>query len=103
MEGGMRNSWEAANCFVVVQTNKSGMMYTGIELPVSKELKEDLITASRKSDRVMSIELGLEEMVLHKWVLNRTKKKRFGNIIIMDHELNATQDGVSVIVGGYLN
>ena len=29
------------------------------------------------------------------------KKKRFGNI--MDQELSASQDGGTVIVGGYLN
>ena len=31
---------------------------------LSKELKEDLISVSRKSDPEMSIELGLEEMVV---------------------------------------
>ena len=40
-------------------------------------MKEDLISMSRKSDPVMSIEIGLEEMVvvtscvlmLHKWIV----------------------------------
>ena len=32
---------------------------------VSKELKEDLISLSRNSDPVMTIELGLEEMVVN--------------------------------------
>ena len=32
---------------------------------LSKELKEDLISVSMKSDPVMSIELGLEEMVVN--------------------------------------
>ena len=31
----------------------------------SKELKEDLIIVSRKSDPVMSIELGLEDMLVN--------------------------------------
>ena len=50
------------------------MEWWGIVL--SKELKEDQISVSRKSDPVMTIELGLEEMVvnimsvlLHKWVV----------------------------------
>ena len=32
---------------------------------LSNELKDDLITVSRKSDRVMSIKLGLEETVVN--------------------------------------
>ena len=32
---------------------------------ISQELKEDLISVSRNSDPVMSIELGLEEMVVN--------------------------------------
>ena len=32
---------------------------------LSKELKEDLINVSRNSDLVMTIELGLEEMVVN--------------------------------------
>ena len=32
---------------------------------ISKELKEDLISVSRNSDPVMTIELGLEEMVVN--------------------------------------
>ena len=32
---------------------------------LSKELKEDLISVSRNSDPVMTIELGLEEMVVN--------------------------------------
>ena len=70
---------------------------------LSKELKEDLISVSRNSDPVTTIELGLEEMVvlvLHKWVVYRMKNKRFGN---MDQELSATLDGEGVIVGGYQN
>ena len=32
---------------------------------LSKELKEDLISVSRNSDPVMTIELGLEDMVVN--------------------------------------
>ena len=32
---------------------------------ISQELEEDLISVSRNSDPVMSIELGLEEMVVN--------------------------------------
>ena len=76
---------------------------------LSKELKEDLINMSRNSDLVMTIELGLEEMVVNIMCacapqvgcrLYRMKNKRFGN---MDQELSATLDGEGVIVGGYLH
>ena len=44
--------------------------WNGVGIVLSKELKEDLISVSRNSDPVMTIELGLEEMVcvlvLHK-------------------------------------
>ena len=77
-------------------------------LTIQRTVKEDLMSVSRNSDPVMSIELGLEEiwwltscvLMLHKWVVSRMKKRRFGN---MDQELSETQDGESVIVGGYLN
>ena len=42
---------EATSCSVVVQTNKSGMVWG------SKELKKDLISVNRKNDLVMRIEL----------------------------------------------
>ena len=51
---------EAASCSVVVQTSNNGMVYEGIVPTLQKELKEDLHSVSRKSDPVMSIELGLE-------------------------------------------
>ena len=44
-------------------TNEQG--WNGMGIVLSKELKEDLLSVSRKSDRVMSIELGLEEMVVN--------------------------------------
>ena len=37
----------------------------GVGIVPSKELKEDLICVSRNSDPVMTIELGLEEMVVN--------------------------------------
>ena len=45
------------SCSVVVQTSKSA--WNGVGIVLSKELKEDLTSVSRKSERVMSIELGL--------------------------------------------
>ena len=39
--------------------------WNGVGIMLSKELKEDQISISRKSDRAMSIELGLEEMVAY--------------------------------------
>ena len=47
----------------MVQTSKSGTV--GIGLVLSKELKEDLNSVSRKSDPVMSIQLRIEEMVVN--------------------------------------
>ena len=55
----------------------------------------------------MTIELGLEEMVVNIMCACapqvgciENEKERFGK---MDQELSATLDGESVIVGGYLN
>ena len=39
--------------------------WIGVGIVLSKELKEDLISASKESDPVMTIELGLEEMVIN--------------------------------------
>ena len=39
--------------------------WNGVGIVLSQELKEDLISASRNSDPVMTIELGLEEMVVN--------------------------------------
>ena len=41
------------------------MEWCGDSNLLSKELKEDLISVSRNSDPVMTIELGLEEMVVN--------------------------------------
>ena len=82
--------------------------WNSVGILLSKELKEDLISVSRKSDPVMSIELGLEEMMVN---IMRAYAPQVGCIENeketcwehMDQELSATQDGESVIVGGYLN
>ena len=39
--------------------------WNGVGIVLSKELKEDLINVSRNSDPVITIELGLEEMVVN--------------------------------------
>ena len=41
--------------------------WNGVGIVLSKELKEDLISVSRKNDPVMSIELGLKEMAVIKY------------------------------------
>ena len=43
--------------------NKQGR--NGVGIVLSKELKEDLISVSKRSDRVMSIKLGVEETVVN--------------------------------------
>ena len=46
--------------------------WNGVGIVLCKELKEDLIGVSRNCDPVMTIALGLEEMVvnnMHKWVV----------------------------------
>ena len=92
--------------------NEQEWNVVGIVGLLSNELKEDLISVSRKSDPVIIIELGLKEMVVNimcayapqmGYIENEKKtKKHFGNII-MDQQLSATQDGESMIVGVYLN
>ena len=44
-------------------TNKQGR--NGVGIVLSKDLKDDLISVSKRSDRVMSIKLGVEETVVH--------------------------------------
>ena len=39
--------------------------WNGVGIVLSKELKEDLTSVSRKSNPVMTLELGLEEMVVN--------------------------------------
>ena len=43
--------------------NKQGR--NGVGIVLSKDLKEDLISVSKRSDIVMSIKLGVEETVVH--------------------------------------
>ena len=73
---------------------------------LSKDLKGDLV--SRKSDQVMSIDLGLEQMVVNimcdyapQVVCIENEKETFWEQ--MDQDRSATQDGEIVIVGVYLN
>ena len=39
--------------------------WNGVGIALSEDLQEDMTSVSRKSDPVMSIELGLEEMVVN--------------------------------------
>ena len=43
--------------------NKQGR--NGVGIVLSKDMKEDLISVSKRSDRVMSIKLGVEETVVN--------------------------------------
>ena len=43
--------------------NKQGR--NGVGIVISKDLKENLISVSKRSDRVMSIKLGVEETVVN--------------------------------------
>ena len=52
---------EAASCCSVTYEQE----WNGVGIVLSKELKEDLISVSRNSDPVQTIELGLEEMVVN--------------------------------------
>ena len=55
---------EAASCSVG-PSGTNEQEWNGVGIVISKELKEDLISLSRNSDPVMTIELGLEEMVVN--------------------------------------
>ena len=62
--GTKRNHW--GGCKLLRSgTNEQECNGVGIVVVLSKELKEDLISVSRNSDPVMTIELGLEEMVVN--------------------------------------
>ena len=57
MEGGTkRNSWGRLQ---LLRSGANEQEWNGVGIVLSKELKEDLTSLSRKSERVMSIELGL--------------------------------------------
>ena len=86
--------------------NKQGR--NGVGIVISKDLKEDLISVSKRSDRVMSIKLGVEETVVNiicayapQVGCTEEEKETFWEQ--MDQELSATLDDERVIVGGYLN
>ena len=75
---------------------------------LSNELHEDLINVSRKNDPVMSIELGLKEMVDNIMCAYapqvgciENEEETFWEH--MGQELSTTQDGESMIVGGDLH
>ena len=57
-----RNSWGGCR---LLRSGANEQQWNGVGIVLSKVLKEDLISVSRKSDPVMSIELGLEEMVIN--------------------------------------
>ena len=82
----------------------------GVGRVLSKELKEDLISVSKMSDRVMSITLGVEEAVINiicvyapppQVCCTEEEKESFWEQ--MDQELSATLEGECVVVGGDLN
>ena len=86
--------------------NKQGR--NGVGIVISKDLKEDLISVSKRSDRVMRIKLGVEETVVNiicayapQVGCTEEEKETFWEQ--MDQELSATLDDERVIVGGDLN
>ena len=86
--------------------NKQGR--NGVGIVISKDLKEDLISVSKRSDRVMSIELGVEETVVNiicayapQVGCTEEEKETFWEQ--MDREMSATLDDERVIVGVDLN
>ena len=54
----------AASCSAVVPCKRTRVEWCGDNI-LSKELKDDMISVSRKNDPVMSIELGIEEIVVN--------------------------------------
>ena len=86
--------------------NKQGR--NGVGIVLSKDLKEELISVSKRSDRVMSIKLGVEETVIniicaYAPQVGCTEEENETFWEQMDQELNATLEGERVIVGGDLN
>ena len=57
-----RNSWGGCK---LLRSGTNEQELNGVGIVLSKELKEDLNSVSRKNDPVMTIELGLEEMVVN--------------------------------------
>ena len=80
----------------------------GVGIVLSKYLKEDLISVSKRSDRVMSIKLRVEETVVNiicayapQVGCTEEEKETFWEH--MDQELGASLDAERVMVGGHLN
>ena len=65
---------------------------------LSKDKKDNVISVSRRSDRVMSIKLGLEDTQVG---CPKVEKKCFWGH--MDQKFSATLEGERVIVGEDLN
>ena len=59
--GTKQNSWGGCK---LLRSDTNEQEWNGLGI-LSKELKEDLISVSRNSDPVMTIELGLEKMVVN--------------------------------------
>ena len=60
--GTKRNNWGGCK---LLRSGTNEQEWNGVGIVLSKELKEDLTSVSRNSDPVMTIELGLEEMVVN--------------------------------------
>ena len=65
MEGEQSEIVEGGGKLLRSGANEQAWNRVGIVGLLSKDLKEDLISVSRKSYPMMSIELGLEEMVVN--------------------------------------
>ena len=61
-KGTKRNSWGGCK---LLRSGTNEQEWNGVGIVLSRELKEDLISMIRNSDPVMTIELGLEEMVVN--------------------------------------
>ena len=61
-KGYKRNSWGSCK---FLRSGTHDQEWNGVGIVLYKELKEDLISLSRNSFPVMTIELGLEEMVVN--------------------------------------
>ena len=92
----------------LIRSGANKQVRNGVGIVLSKDLKEDLISVSKRSDRVMSIKLGVEETVVNiicayaPQVGCREEEKEIFREQ-MDQELSATMDEERVIVGGDLN
>ena len=79
--------------------NKQGR--TGVGIVISKDLKEDLISVSKRSDRVEETVVNIICAYAPQVGCTEEEKETFWEQ--MDQELSATLDDERVIVGGYLN